>query len=211
MPDQGVLRTARTVFFTAVCLLLSTTGHAFAAGDVPAPAAVVAGGGLVFLVAHRLAGREWSLIQVTGTVLVSQLGLHALFSYVPLPAATTHHSVEPPLHEHAGEFTAPLAAEPAGMAHAAPSMTLTMVLAHVVAGVLVAWWLRRGEALLWDLCRWLAAAAVPLRQVLALLQVDAPPAGPATILPVPSGERPPLVLLLSHAVSRRGPPVPAFV
>ncbi len=182
------MRTARTVFFTAVCLLLSTAGHALAAGDAPASAAVVAGGGLVFLAAHRFAGRERSLAQLTGAVLSAQLGLHGLFSYVPAPAADGHQAMTQ---------------------HAVPTMTLDMFAAHVVAGLLVAWWLRRGEALLWSAGHRLAAA-LPLGRALGLLRPDPAPAGPATVLPVPAGVRTPAITLLSHAVSRRGPPVLAF-
>jgi hypothetical protein len=181
MPDQGRLRTARTVFFTAVCLLLSTLGHAVAAGDTPAPAAVLAGAGLVFLGAHRLAGRELSQVRLVGAVGTAQLGLHALFSYVPGAAA----------HQHAEHV-------------AAPSMTAGMVTGHVLAGLCVAWWLRRGEALLWSLCRRLAAV-IPSIRVLAIARIEAP----AAVLPTRAGVFTPAVLLLSHAVSRRGPPVPA--
>jgi hypothetical protein len=199
MPDQGTLRTARTVFFTAVCLLLSTVGHAVAASDTPAPAALLAGAGLVFLGARRFTGRELSQVRLIGAVGASQLGLHGLFSYVPLPGGPAYQ----PLSQHAGHP----AADSAGMVHAAPSMTVGMVAAHVLAGLLVAWWLRRGEALLWSLCRRLAAA-LPLGRVLVRVRIDPLPVW-ASALPAPARAFTPVVLLLSHAVSRRGPPVPA--
>lgn len=81
-----------------------------------------------------------------------------------------------------------------------------MFLAHVVAALLCALWLWRGEAAVFRTGRALAAAVfVPLRFVLAVVVAALPPAPPhvATRVPVPRLRG----VLLQHVVSRRGPPV----
>lgn len=81
-----------------------------------------------------------------------------------------------------------------------------MFLAHVVAALLCALWLWRGEAAVFRTGRALAAAVfVPLRFVLAVVVAALPPTPPhvATRVPVPRLRG----VLLQHVVSRRGPPV----
>lgn len=174
-----MLRDVRVLLFTAVCLLLSVTGHALAAGAFPAPAGLVAGGGLTLLLAARLAGRERSLGQLAAGVLGIQLGLHTLFGYLDTAVPATHQ------HEAAGS-----------------SPGAGMLAAHLAASLIAGWWLRHGEARAWRLCRWLAAAVTLLPRSLAPLRVDERP-----VLPAPSRRVPPAAVPLRHAVSRRGPPV----
>jgi hypothetical protein len=85
-------------------------------------------------------------------------------------------------------------------------MTPHAVAAHVVAALVAAWWLRRGEAALWSLLRW-AVAFVP---GLAAWWRDAPAPQTFRIARRPgraAADAAPLrQLLLRHAVSRRGPP-----
>lgn len=81
-----------------------------------------------------------------------------------------------------------------------------MLLAHVVAALLCALWLWRGEAAVFRTGRALAAAVfVPLRFVLAVLVAALPPSPPpvGALVPVPRLRG----VLLQHVVSRRGPPV----
>ncbi|WP_063792628.1 hypothetical protein [Streptomyces atriruber] len=81
-----------------------------------------------------------------------------------------------------------------------------MFLAHVVAALICALWLWRGEAAVFRTGRALAAAVfVPLRYVLAVVVAALPPAPPhvAALVPVPRLRG----VLLQHVVSRRGPPV----
>ncbi|MFI7320940.1 hypothetical protein [Streptomyces venezuelae] len=81
-----------------------------------------------------------------------------------------------------------------------------MFLAHVVAALICALWLWRGEAAVFRTGRALAAAVfVPLRLVLAAVVAALPPTPPhvATRVPVPRLRG----VLLQHVVSRRGPPV----
>ncbi|MFK4066481.1 hypothetical protein [Streptomyces sp. NPDC029674] len=81
-----------------------------------------------------------------------------------------------------------------------------MFLAHVVAALICALWLWRGEAAVFRTGRALAAAVfVPLRFVLTVLLAALPPAPPhvGALVPVPRLRG----VLLQYAVSRRGPPV----
>ncbi|MFE2329548.1 hypothetical protein ACFXD5_37565 [Streptomyces sp. NPDC059385] len=86
-----------------------------------------------------------------------------------------------------------------------------MIAAHVLAGLLCAAWLARGEAAVFRLARALGAAALhaarPLARAFALAaaRVAAPPAPPVLR---PRSERPRRLrgALHAHAVVRRGPP-----
>ncbi|MFD4633880.1 hypothetical protein ACFVYR_33915 [Streptomyces sp. NPDC058284] len=81
-----------------------------------------------------------------------------------------------------------------------------MFLAHVVAALVCALWLWRGEAAVFRSGRALAAALfVPLRLVLAVLVAALPPSTlpVGALVPVPRLRG----VLLQYVVSRRGPPV----
>lgn len=71
----------RAALFTAVCVVLSAAGHAFAAG-APVPAWTLLAGFLgVLAVAAALAGRERSLPSIAGALAGGQVALHVLFAY----------------------------------------------------------------------------------------------------------------------------------
>ncbi|MFE8973212.1 hypothetical protein ACFYM7_07135 [Streptomyces cyaneofuscatus] len=75
------LRLMRAAVFTAVCVVLSAAGHAFAAG-APVPAWTLLAGFLgVLAVASALAGRERSLPSIAGALAGGQVALHILFAY----------------------------------------------------------------------------------------------------------------------------------
>ncbi|PWS40702.1 hypothetical protein DKT74_31470, partial [Streptomyces sp. ZEA17I] len=75
------LRLMRAAVFTAVCVVLSAAGHAFAAG-APVPAWTLLAGFLgVLAVASALAGRERSLRSIACALAGGQLLLHVLFAY----------------------------------------------------------------------------------------------------------------------------------
>ncbi|MFD7857348.1 hypothetical protein ACFV6B_24100 [Streptomyces microflavus] len=75
------LRLMRAAVFTAVCVVLSAAGHAFAAGT-PVPAWTLVVGFLgVLAVAAALAGRERSLPSIAGALAGGQVALHVLFAY----------------------------------------------------------------------------------------------------------------------------------
>ena len=184
MTSQGPAREARAGVFTLVCLCLSVALHSWAAGALPSLPAMFAGAGLVLVVAFVLADRERQLPLITAVMLASQLGLHYLFEALP----------------HAGHH---------GVAAVAPAAPLSagMVLAHVVAALLTALWLRGGEAAAWRLFRWMARGVAPLRGLWFLLwTLIVPTSRPALVVAVAEttvrtapGWR--------HSVVRRGPPL----
>lgn len=226
------LRATRAAVFAAMCVALGATGHSYMSGtDIPffgllGAFAVTCG------FAWLAAGRRRGPVGITAAVLSVQGVLHLVFSgsVAAKPFAATA-----PMHGHhpgSAADTGAMAAEAAGMAdmtgsaHMAGSTGMAgmgdmagmaghggiaMIAAHVLAGLLCAAWLARGEAAVFRLARVLATAALhaarPLARALALVRarVAAPAAPP--VLPA-RNERPRRLrgAVHAHAVVRRGPP-----
>ncbi|GAA0596688.1 hypothetical protein [Actinomadura livida] len=199
LAPNPVFRPARAVVFATVCVTLAVTGHVLAAGTVPAWSAA-AGFLLVLGVTLVLAGHERSLATILGGLLGGQFALHTLFTAASGPV---HHQVA-----HGTDGMVPVAHGAdvlVPVAHGAdgPAMTL----AHTVAAMVAAWWLRRGERAAWSLARRVAAAADrPIRLLIALCTIEpaAPPrrtpSTPAAAAVTATGR------VLRHQVVRRGPP-----
>jgi hypothetical protein len=85
-----------------------------------------------------------------------------------------------------------------------------MAAAHVLAGVVAGWWLRRGEARLWAHCAAMAAAAQPLLAVLAPAEPFVLPAAVPLVIRSASEPAPRDEETLRHSVVRRGPPRALF-
>jgi hypothetical protein len=187
MSGIRILRTARAAVFAVVCVALAWIAHTVGGGTVSTRAVAF---GLLAVAgpALALAWRERSLGPILATLGITQAGLHLLFS-VLCPAL------------------APPAAE-AGMAHAGNACmpSLGMLLMHLWAVGMTAWWLERAERMVWTLLRGLFARALdlllPSANTATVLDGSA---GPRTR---PSGSASPAPMLLRHAVSRRGPPLP---
>ncbi len=73
------LRLLRAAVFSAVCVVLSATGHALASGDGIPPWAVLAGWAAMLCLVGPLAGRERSLPGIAATLLTGEFGLHLVF------------------------------------------------------------------------------------------------------------------------------------
>ncbi|RFU37096.1 hypothetical protein DZF91_34705, partial [Actinomadura logoneensis] len=136
LPARLLTRSARAVVFATVCLTLTVAGHAYSAGAAVPAAGIALGFPLVAVVAALLAGTERSLPTILGGLLGAQFGLHVLF--VQVSDGTVHHGAPHAAHGHGGAV---------------------MTLAHTLAALVAAWWLRRGEAAAWSLARRIAAAA----------------------------------------------------
>ncbi|MFJ9893067.1 hypothetical protein ACIQPR_07005 [Streptomyces sp. NPDC091280] len=196
MSASPAVRSLRAAVFAAVCVLLAAAGHGLATGATPPLWADGAGFLAVFGMGWLLGGRERSLSGIGAAMLATQAGLHVGFGLARPRAAMAM----------AGMSTLP----GHSMAAMRPTQAMTphAVAAHVVAALVAAWWLRRGEAALWSLLRW-AVALVP---GLAAWWRDAPAPLPARTAGRPgrtaADAAPARQLLLRHAVSRRGPPVP---
>jgi len=187
------MRLLRAAVFTAVCVALSATAHALAAGHAVGTWSLLGGLLAVFAVAAPLAGRERSLPGIAAGLAVGQLALHTMFNAGEIcarPASARGSG----LMEIAGRLlcndpTARLTPEAAervvreagldplhvssgmtGMstgshaaAEAMASYSLSMVLGHLLAALVAGWLLRGGEAALWRLA---GLSGRPLRALL---------------------------------------------
>lgn len=206
-PPQPGFRTARAVVFATVCVTLATTGHVLASGRAVPMWAALTGFCAVLGVTLMLAGHERSLATILGGLLGGQFALHTLFTSAtePMPqhAAAMQGAAPHGTAVHEAAATGPDFVMP--VAHAAGGTTMT--LAHTVAALVAAWWLRRGERAAWSLARRVAGASGrPIRVLLAVLAVE-PAAPPARTPVVPAAAAVTAIgRALRHQVVRRGPP-----
>jgi hypothetical protein len=212
MDDRPVLPWLRAAVFAAVCLALAEGAHRLMS-PAPVPCAASLGAlAAVFAAARAAAAREHGLPAITVLMLLVQGALHVWFDLAQ---------------------SVPAAPSPAGLCAAMPGMpgmdpalmcgprggigvgvvlhsTMGMVLAHLVAALVAAFWLWRGEAglfrlvaLLLVVARCLMAAVYPAAVAVMAAPGYRPPRQPTcrawTRLPGRlSG--------LRHVVVRRGPP-----
>jgi hypothetical protein len=170
-------RTSRAVVFASVCVTLATLGHTVTSTvEVPLWAVAVGFGG-VLAVTLALAGHERSLATILGGLLLGQFALHSLYAGASAPVE--HHPALVSV-DHGG--------------------SLAMTFAHVMAALLSAWWLRRGERAVWTAARGLATGRF------TLLRVE-PVAPHARTFEVPGDDADvSLGQALRRQVRRRGPP-----
>lgn len=188
VPTSGSARWARgsTVGLTATGLAM--TGHAVGGGSAPPamPLAILITGAVLGSVG--LSGRRWTLGLLLGVLLTAQGAFHVAFG----PAATAPTTGSTPSW-HSGS---------AGHVAVAHQLGWGMVGAHLVAALLTALLLRRGETWCWRLA---ALIASPMRTAQLL-------AAPVAVPPVPSAvgvDHGPMVRPASrlvHSQARRGPP-----
>lgn len=171
------LRLARALVFSAVCVILASVGHLTASGSLLDPWAVGIGflGMLGFSVIFT--DHERSLPTIVGGLLGGQFTLHALFTAAQLEE---HH--------------------PVVRGAVDTDFSPAMISAHVLAAVLSAWWLWRGERSAWALARRLARRIVSWSAVV-LAPAPARPVIPRTLLVVR-----PVAAVLRHSLVLRGPP-----
>jgi hypothetical protein len=188
------MRLARATVFAVVCVSLTLLAHATASRAPVSMWAVGVAAVAVIAVAAVLAGRERSLSAILGALLGGQFCLHALFG-----------AVQPDAMVHAGHAHAAMGAVPAAqivMSQSSPGM----LLAHLAAAAMTAWWLRRGERAAWALARHIAALAVfPLRRMLTLFGVR-PVDGLVRIRPHDRYVPRRVCAVLRYTVVLRGPP-----
>ncbi|MFF2809544.1 hypothetical protein ACFVT2_20640 [Streptomyces sp. NPDC058000] len=191
------LRILRATVFAVVCLTLSAAGHQLAVGSAPPVWADGTGFLAVLVPGYLLSAREQSLPRIGGAMLTTQGGLHLAFDAAQSPARRLTATGTPTVM-HATRM----------MAHA-HSMSAHAAAAHTAAALLASWWLRRGEAALWSLLR-RAMTLVPGLLAWRGARVGRLPTLAYTVIPVgrAAGQRTLRQVLLRHAVSRRGPPLP---
>lgn len=186
---RAAFRLTRATVFAVVCAVVSAGCHALSGHATLTPAALTAGVSLALALGYVLAGRERSLPVILAAMLTGEAGLHLLFGALA-PAA---------------DAPAPVPAAPAMAGHAMAEHTaahggLTMVLAHLWAGLLASWWLHRGERAVWSLLRRLGARLAG--RLLPAAPITRSPYVPPTGLVVvaPSAHR------IRYCLVERGPP-----
>jgi hypothetical protein len=192
-PVRGWARLLRVAALGTSSLLLAGVAHVAGGGHLPGLGLgllliAVTGALAVVLTARRC--RLPLLLLVLG---VEQIVLHTLFEASrPMDCAAA--AIMPAVHEPA-MLCRPVAAVATGD----HSLSLVMLVAHVLATAVTAWLLSRGEAALWRLADSVVRAALPrttpwpaappqapalspLRTLVALVhRDDAPPRGPPAI------------------------------
>lgn len=205
MEPRNIAPTARAAVFAAVCVLLAVVAHrSMSMAGIPV-AALVFGTVAVFCFA-RIASAlgERGLGSITLLVGGSQLGLHLLFQLVQAPSGHVAASAMSDMP------SMPDMAEVSTPAH--PSMlgaTSGMTIAHAVAALVTAWWLRRGEAALFAVVEHAGAVLGATWRMVAEWVAGVRPIG-ATSAAVSTdrfdGTRLPAARALLFTVIRRGPP-----
>ncbi len=219
------LRVVRAAVFAGVSLSLSAGGQLLATG-APLPVATVLWAGLaVFLLALLLAAQnERGYAGIAALLVPLELVLNATFN---IGQASCGPGVPPDralsglpnlLLCGGGDLHGP-ASSPVGpgLLHlslpSAPSAwQFALLLAvHLLAALLTAVWLRRGEAAVFRMLRVAAVVAVvataPLRALLLALLVPVPPTPGVSVPPAPRRSRPGPQEVLLHTARRRGPPL----
>ncbi|GGO81724.1 hypothetical protein [Wenjunlia tyrosinilytica] len=211
------LRLARAALFTALCVTLSATSHIWLSRS-PLPLATLglAGAG-VFAAAFGLAGRERGLWQIAAVLIPFELAVDFLFTK---GQDTCYGASGGPVAGSFRSMAGVLLCSSGDAAGAAPGVgrgavelpsgfvsPWLLLAAHVLVGLMAAWWLRQGERAAFGLLRTLAAyATAPLRLVLAVL---APAERPSPVHPHRADGPSPVEAAVRLCIGRRGPPMAA--
>lgn len=223
------LRGVRAAVFAAACVGVSAAGHVWMSGASVAAWALIVAVLAVGGAAYALGGRQRGFASIAGLMLLGEAGLHLLFSSTQRTAvesasasASSGAAWVPDLSRIKAAHPIPAADWLCGHGMAVASMVpmpwtashgsagmAGMVGVHVAAGLLCAWWLRRGEAAVFQLMRAIAGFVMPL---LVFFVPGARPVPDLTVVvPDDAGAHGPNVRrFLVHALVRRGPPVPVF-
>ncbi|KPI31004.1 hypothetical protein OV320_2731 [Actinobacteria bacterium OV320] len=217
-------RTLRAALFAAVCVLLAALGHVMMSGaEVPAWA-LAAGVAVTGIAGWCLAGRERGLPLIVTVVVAAQTALHSAFSLAgPESGAAASagmgamggmsamgmdsmdmghmdHVSHIGHMGHMGHMS--YMGEGAGQGG---SSSFGMLAAHLLAALLCGLWLAHGEKAAFRILRAVAGRlAAPLRLLLA---VPVTPDRPRVRFRRRRSARAPRLLLLTHAITTRGPPL----
>ncbi|MEU0392419.1 hypothetical protein ABZ208_06530 [Streptomyces sp. NPDC006208] len=226
------LRLLRAAVFTAVCVVLSGTGHVLAACAAVPWWTLALGFAGVFALVVPFAGRERSLPAIAAALTVGQLGLHTLFT-----AGQQHVRIAPTADETVVRMAAKLvcgagaaamtpadarrivtmagmdpAAQQAAHTHtaeaaAAPGLlpTLPMLLGHLLAALVTGLLLRRGDAALLRLMRMSADSAHEVAETAWLRALRAALVLVRALLSGPAGGLGPAVRTVPAAAEPRVP------
>lgn len=191
MGASWAVRVLRATVFAVVCVMLGAAAHVLAMGGTPPWWADGWGFLGVLAAVCPLCGRERSLVGIGGAMVAVQAALHVAFDAA-----------------QARQVAMPMPGMPMPGYGPAHPLTVHATVAHLLAALAASWWLRRGEAAFWSLLRRRAGMLVP-----ALAAWWSAHHVPVARIPRPARRGlwvwPARQPLLRHAVSLRGPPVPA--
>lgn len=142
-PGRGALRVFRGGLLAVVCATLALAGHVHGGWGVPPLPVLLAVGLLIGVVFVLLADRRHGFVSVLGCAVVSQVVFHVGFT---LDHASAFADASGP---YGHDVLAALVIDPA------------MLSGHLLAAVMSAWLLVRGEDLLWSLIYLFALVWVP--------------------------------------------------
>ncbi|MBS2536266.1 hypothetical protein KGQ20_26225 [Catenulispora sp. NF23] len=229
MEPRSVAPNSRAAVFAAVCTLLAVAAHRLmSVSDIPVTA-IALGAAAVFCFARIAAALGERRLATIGLLVGgSQIGLHLLFQAAQAQSALSVQSVSSLPSGSAGTMSMPGMADiPAmggmggmpGMAGGSSSSflgtTTGMTIAHVLAALVTAWWLRRGEAALFAVVQRAGTAGAVLGaswRMVAEWAAGVRPirsAGPARSVVGVGIHRPAAARVLLFSVIRRGPPAAA--
>lgn len=165
--SSWVGRSLRLPVFVGVTTLLGVVAHALVERSVPQPALLGLAVLAVTCLSLTLRGRERSFEAIGLALAAGQVVVHAVLCLSHAGAQAAAGSLA-----HAGH--AGHAAPNGYLAHLYPGHS--MLLAHLLAAGVAAWWLRQGEAAVWAAVGWIW----PALQTLPVLTgvVDAPASRP---------------------------------
>jgi hypothetical protein len=206
VPSAGRWRVARAGVLGGLSLLLATGAHVLGGGPLPGVGVLLIAGLLLGLLAAVVTVRRCRFGLLVGLLGAQQLALHALFDAAGAARACTLGAPDMTPMAHAGHLqgldqVVASCASGGGVPMTTSVPGWVMWAAHLVAVLLTAWLLARGEAWLWRAVDRVAAAAglaVGRRTPSALRDheltgyVDARRRRPAYAAAAPRG--PPLVL-----------------
>ncbi|MDI3403150.1 hypothetical protein [Streptomyces cavernicola] len=203
---RSPLRAFRAAIFAAVGVSLAAVGHSSMSGqDVPFGALLVAfvvTGLAAWGVGHRRRG----IPSIATGLLAMQAALHLTFAGSQTDTASMGGSHMGGSHSHGhmgGSHASGAPASGAG-AHLDHS-SLGMLAVHVLAALVCALWLARGEAAFFQLLAAVDSLAfAPLRLLLTAVRLPLPPR--LTRRPRPRPVARARAAVLAYAVTRRGPP-----
>jgi hypothetical protein len=147
MIEHLLARVIRAAALAAVCVLLASVGHVLASQNVLPQSTVLQAWAAALCVGWGFARRERTLPSIAAFVLGAQAVLYLWFQ-----AAQIH---EPVARCAAVTNLPPGLTVPGMCGTAVPgwAQTALLVASHVIAALICAWWLRRGEAALFLLRR----------------------------------------------------------
>lgn len=216
MGAQQAVRVLRCAIFATATTVLAALAHLASGMATPPPGWLLAAGAAVGVAVHPLTRRERGLPTLVGAAVAGQLVLHAVLT-VAMVGSTCRLSNGAAAMPGMGP--APITSATAnGMGCAAggwlPMSTTgrsagVMCAGHLLAAVMLAWWLRRGERALVRLGVVVRQALAPVvRRLVAVLLPVRPPLTPAVahaagwgVIRVPNPG-----LRGAQVRARRGPP-----